>query len=252
MNSIQNTTKINQLVKSWPRGTIKTVKELERLGYSPQLLKKYKNSGWIELYTRGAYKLFDEKVSWEGVLYGLQNRGETTLHAGARTALELKGYGHFARVTNKYLFGERSESYNVLLKKLQDVKLKKTEVFPYDEERFFTKYKVEGFEIGISSPELAAMEMIYLIPSEQSFNEATLIMESLTTLRPRIVQQLLEKCGSYKVKRIFMWMAEINNHTWVNDLDLTKVDFGKGKLSVVKNGMLNKKYNITVPRENER
>lgn len=252
MNYIQNTTKINRLVKSWPRSTIKTVKELKRLGYSPQLLKTYSNSGWIELYTRGAYKLSDDKIGWEGVLYGLQNKSKTTIHAGAKTALELKGYGHFARVSTKYLFGDRRESNNVLLKSRNDVVLKKTEVFPYNEQGFFTNYKVEGFEIRISSPELAAMEMIYLIPSEQSFNEAVLIMENLTTLRPRMVQQLLEKCESYKVKRIFMWMAETNNHTWVNDLDLTKIDFGKGKLSVVKNGMLNKKYNITVPRENER
>jgi len=251
MNSIRNTTKINQLVKSWPRGTIKTVKELERLGYSPQLLKMYSNSGWIELYTRGTYKLSEDEVSWEGVLYGLQNKSETTIHAGARTALELKGFGHFARETDKYLFGGRQESYNVLLKKLKDVVLKKTEVFPYDEKSFFTNYSAGGFEIRISAPELAAMEMIYMIPTEQSFNEAILVMGSLTTLRPKVVEQLLKKCNSYKVKRIFMWMAEINNHAWVDDLDLTKVDFGKGKLSVVKNGKLDNKYNITVPREYE-
>ena len=251
MNYIQNTTKINQLVKSWPRGTIKTVKELKRLGYSPQLLKIYSNSGWIELYSRGTYKLFDDKVNWEGVLYGLQNKSETTIHAGARTALELKGYGHFARIADKYLFGNRQESYNVWLKKLKDVVLKKTKVFPYDEKSYFTNYSVREFEIRISAPELAAMEMIYLIPSEQSFNEAVLIMEGLTTLRPKIVQQLLESCESYKVKRIFMWMAEKNNHSWVDELDLAKVDFGKGKLSVVKNGRLDQKYNITVPRDNE-
>ncbi len=252
MDYIQNTTKINQLIKSWHRGTIKTVKELERFGYSPQLLKSYSKSGWLKLYTRGSYQLSDDIVKWEGVLYGLQNRSNTTLHAGGRTALELKGFGHFARVSAKYIFGDRGENYNVMLKKVKDLTLKKTKVFPYDEERYFTKYKVDGFEISISSPELAAMEMIYLIPLEQSFNEATLIMENLTTLRPKMVQTLLEKCESYKVKRIFMWMAERNDHTWVKDLDLKKIDFGKGKLSVVKSGMFNKKYNITVPRENER
>jgi hypothetical protein len=251
MNYVRSTTKINQLIKIWPRGTIKTVKELEKLGYSPQLLKMYSNSGWIELYTRGTYKLSEDHVGWEGVLYGLQNKSETTIHAGARTALELKGYGHFARVADNYLFGNRHESYNVLLKKMENIVLKKTEVFPYHEKSFYTNYSAGGFEIRISAPELAALEMIYLIPSEQSFNEAALIMENLSTLRPRMVQQLLEKCSSYKVKRIFMWMAEKNNHSWVPDLDLTKVDFGKGKLSIVKNGKLDKKYKITVPKENE-
>ena len=40
----------------------------------------------------------------------------------------------------------------------------------------------------ISTPELATMEMLYLIPNEQSFDEAMKIMEGLTTLRPQLVQ----------------------------------------------------------------
>ena len=251
MNHIRKTTKTNQLMKSWPRGTIKTVTELKRLGYSPQLLKMYSNSGWIELYSRGVYKLSEDVINWTGVLYGIQNKSETTIHAGARTALELKGYGHFARETDKYLFGKREESYSLILKNFQGIVLKKTEVFPYDERSFFSSYNVGNFEIKISAPELAAMEMIYLIPSEQTFNEAMLIMENLTTLRPEIVQQLLLRVNSYKVKRIFMWMAEENNHAWLEELNLEKVDFGKGKISIIKDGSLDNKYQITVPNKYE-
>ncbi len=250
MKSIPNVAKINRLIKNWHGGTIKTVKELERFGYSPQLLKSYSNSGWIELYTRGAYKLAQDEVRWEGILYGIQHKSENLIHAGGRTALELKGYGHFARESKKFIFGGRLEHYNTLLKKMKNSVFKRTESFPYYEKVLFTKYDAGGYEIIISTPELAAMEMIYLIPSEQTFNESLLIMESLTTLRPKIVQLLLEKCKSYKVKRIFMWMAEKNNLEWVNDLDLNKVEFGEGKLSLIKNGKLDKKYQITVPAEN--
>ncbi|MBK8945355.1 MAG: type IV toxin-antitoxin system AbiEi family antitoxin [Ignavibacteriae bacterium] len=251
MNHIRKTTKTNQLIKSWPRGTIKTVTELKRLGYSPQLLKMYSNSGWIELYSRGVYKLSEDKITWMGVLYGIQNKTETTIHAGARTALELKGFGHFAREADKYFFGKRDESYSLVLKNFQGIVLKKTEVFPYNEKNFFTNHNAGNFEIKISAAELAAMEMIYSIPSEQSFNEVMLIMENLTTLRPDLVQQLLQKVDSFKVKRIFMWMAEKNNHAWIKELNLEKVDFGKGKISIVKDGSLDKKYQITVPKEYE-
>jgi len=244
-------TKINQLIRNWPRGTIKSVKELQRLGYNPQLLKTYSNSKWIELYTRGMYKLYGDKIDWYGVLYGLQNKSDTTIHAGARTALELKGYAHYLREGKVYLLGNRKENFNVWLKKLEDVVLRRNEVFTYSEKKYFANYSVGEYEIRISSPELAAMEMIYLVPKEQSFDEAYLIMENLTTLRPRLVQHLLESCNSVKVKRIFMWMAEKLDHSWVEDLNLSKINFGEGKRVVVKNGMLDKKYNITVPRDDE-
>jgi hypothetical protein len=35
----------------------------------------------------------------------------------------------------------------------------------------------------------------------------------------------------------------------VGKLDRSKVDFGKGKRVIVKAGILDKKYNITVPRQ---
>jgi hypothetical protein len=91
------------------------------------------------------------------------------------------------------------------------------------------------------------MEVLYLVPAKESFEEASMLMEGLTTLRPRLVQSLLEHCQSVKVKRLFMYLAESHNHAWVRKLDLSKVDFGKGKRMIVKGGRLNTKYNITVP-----
>ena len=36
-------------------------------------------------------------------------------------------------------------------------------------------------------------------------------------------------------------------HSWVKKLDLSKVDFGKGKRMLVRGGRFDSKYNITVP-----
>ena len=93
------------------------------------------------------------------------------------------------------------------------------------------------------------MEMLYHLPGEQSFEEAFLIMENLAALRPAIVQSFLMYCNSIKVKRLFMYMAEKHGHHWVEQVDLSKVDFGKGKRVVIKKGVLDKKYNITVPAD---
>lgn len=51
------------------------------------------------------------------------------------------------------------------------------------------------------------MEMLYLVPKVHSFEEADLIMESLSTLRGDLLQKLLEKCNSVKVKRMFLYLS---------------------------------------------
>ena len=252
MNDISKKTKINQLISNWPKGTVKTVKELKELGYTPQLLKIYSNSKWIELFTRGIYKLFDDEVNWQGVLFGIQKKSEVpTLHAGGKTALNLKGYSHYISRNEKkvYLFSDRKENIHVWLKKFNNVMLKRNEVFNYSRSENFTLYNAGNFYITISTPELAAMEMLYLIPKEQSFDEAEKIIEELTTLRPQLVQNLLEECNSVKVKRLFLFMAEKHEHEWMKELNTDRINLGSGKRVIVSNGLLDRKYNITVPRE---
>lgn len=86
-----------------------------------------------------------------------------------------------------------------------------------------------------------------MVPGKESYEEAKLLMEGLTTLRARLVQMLLVQCTSVKVKRLFMVAAESCRHAWVRKLDLSKVEFGKGKRMLVKGGRLDSKYKITVP-----
>ena len=91
------------------------------------------------------------------------------------------------------------------------------------------------------------MEVLYGVPQVDSYEEARLLMEGLTTLRPRLVQALLETCASVKVKRLFMFLAEDCKHPWAGKVDLSKVDLGKGKRALVKGGRFDAKYQITVP-----
>jgi len=49
------------------------------------------------------------------------------------------------------------------------------------------------------------------------------------------------------VKRLFLWFAERHNHAWLQKLDRSGIDLGKGKRMLVRGGKLDTKYNITVP-----
>ena len=96
------------------------------------------------------------------------------------------------------------------------------------------------------------MECLYLTPQKQDLMECYELMESLNNLNPKQLQLLLEKCKSVKVKRLFMYLSEKAGHEWFRYLDLNKIDLGKGKRSIVKNGVYVSKYKITVPKELEK
>ncbi len=95
------------------------------------------------------------------------------------------------------------------------------------------------------------MECLYLAPVKQELTEFYDLMEGLNNLTPSTVQSLLEQCQSVKVKRLFLYLAEKSGHGWFKHLDLSHIDLGSGKRSLVKNGKLIEKYGITVPRELE-
>jgi hypothetical protein len=44
-------------------------------------------------------------------------------------------------------------------------------------------------------------------------------------------------------------MAEKGNHQWLQFLDLSDVDLGKGNRQIAKNGVFNGKYQLTLPKE---
>jgi hypothetical protein len=118
-----------------------------------------------------------------------------------------------------------------------------------------TDLEMNNFTLKISNPARAILECLYLAPRHQELFECYELMESLNNPRPQSVQQLLESCSSIKVKRLFLYFAEKLKHNWLEFIDLSRVDLGSGKRSLVKNGVYIDKYKITVPKlfeENEK
>ncbi|MBL1215607.1 MAG: hypothetical protein HND52_19730 [Ignavibacteriae bacterium] len=246
--------KINQLIQQWERGTVRISSYLNKAGYQKDLMKKYVSSKWLESLGYGAFKLAGDTIEWTGAVKALQEQKGLGIHPGGISAIELRGYGHYIKQGGEviHLFGNRKETLPKWFTNqnwMNRINYVKTSLFNYKSNSLTSTVSVNNLKVKVSINELAAMEMLFLVPKVQSFEEAYLVMENLTSLRPKYVQQLLEECNSIKVKRLFMWMAEKQNHSWVEDLDLSKINFGNGKRLIVKNGALDKKYNITIPRE---
>ena len=245
--------KLNRLISEWPRGTVAVSSYLNEQSFSHELIRAYKNSNWIEPVGRGAFILRGDKVDWSGALYALQTQLNLNVHAGAKTALEMKGLAHYISPQRHkiFLYGKNSQKLPAWFKKHswngQQIVYSSTKLFPDSFDNGLTQFNYSEYFIQISAPERAVMEMLYFVPDRVTFEEAVLIMENLTSLRPQLVQSLLVNCNFVKVKRLFMYMAELHEHPWVYQIDASEIDFGKGKRLIVKNGMLDKKHMITVP-----
>ncbi len=252
----ESRSKLNRLLTAWPQGTVAVSRWLEAQGAYQQLVHEYEKSGWIQRVGHGAYVRAGGTVEWTGGLYALQEQLKLPIHAGAKTALQLQGYAHYLAMGkggSVTLFGSSGTRLPAWFRNYDwglELRYSTTKLFADDPKAGLSKKELATYAITVSAPERAMMEVLYLVPAEESFEEAGLLMEGLTTLRPRLVQSLLEQCRSVKVKRLFMVLAEACNHAWVRNLDLSKVDFGKGKRMIVKGGRLDAKYNITVPDTN--
>ena len=258
MDSIQTqvdrppVTKINRLLAKCPNGVPMTSGWLNSQHISPQLLQRYKNSGWLKPIGRGAWIRATTEPSLAGSIYALQQQ-QLMVYPAARTALELQGRSHYLPVgaypvlqliveANKNLpawFSRQPFARNLRV-------INGSALFS----QAFTSladWHINELSLKISSPERAMLEYCYLLPKHADFEEARQLMEGLTTLRAQLLQNTLQVCKSVKAKRLFLALACIVGHKWYNELDLKSVDLGEGKRSIANSDLLHPVFNITVP-----
>ncbi len=237
---------------NWPRGTVVVQPWLRAQGISRQLANAYRGSDWFQRVGPGAYVRPGDRLDWTGGLYALQSQLGIPVHAGGKTALEMQGYGHFVPAgegSAVYLFGDPGTRLPVwFLRHAWGVRLVYATgaLFPGNPKAGLAEKPLGDYSIGLSAPEQAMLELLVRVSDGDSLEEARLLMEGLTGLRPGLVQGLLESCRSVKAKRLFLFLAELCGHSWVEKLDVLKVNLGKGKRSVVKGGRLDSRYQITV------
>lgn len=253
--STDTKSKINNLLNDTPHGTVLLSFWLSEKGYSLDLQKRYKKSGWLESIGTGALKRAGDDVDYHGGLYALQNQAGLSIHAGGRTALSLQGRAHYIDMAagRAVLLGSKKENLPAWFKnKAWETKIDyyTTSFLPAD--MGLVDLERNNFTVKISSSARAMLECLYLAPKHQEFFECYELMEGMNDLRPKSVQELLENCSSIKVKRLFLYLADKFKHPWLDFVDLSNVDLGSGTRSFVKNGVYIDKYKITVPKEFEK
>ncbi len=244
--------KLNQLLSSTHKGVVLLTYWLKANGYSPDLIKRYRNSGWLESIGVGANIRTGDTVDCFGALYSLQAQGGSSIHVGARSAFSMLGKSHYLELDAKKvtLFVANKErrlpSWFENFDWGVEIKLHSSDFLPPD--LGLVNFAIKEFSIKISGAIRAMLECLHLVPNHQELIECYELMESMNNLHPKKVQELLCNWHSIKVKRLFLYLAEKSGHEWFNYLDLSNIDLGTGKRKIVDNGVLDEKYKITVPK----
>lgn len=269
---------LNQLASKLPEGLLVDAAWLKAQGYSTQLQHLYVNSGWLEQPTRSVFRRPRGVLSWQQVVVSLQTiLNYSPLIVGGRTALELQGYAHYLSqsTTVVHLYGPKAPP-GWLRKLPLSVKF-----FYHNDRRLFknepvakgvgsVKWNVDkgeaidvtGFRGGdittltwgqwdwpltLSTPERAIFELLDELPNHETFDQVDALFGGLANLRPARLQKLLKDCSSVKVKRLFLYFADRHQHPWLKRLNKESVDLGSGNRMLVKGGVLDPTYHITVP-----
>lgn len=219
----------------------------------------------------GVYIRPGTHLTWQGVVSSLQNIFRTDLSVGGLTALELHGFAHFLPLSRQravHLHG-KDPLPRWLSDALPEVKFLRHNRLAalgstglvnreYDtKERAFIidteTQRPSAWPFTMSSPERAYLEVLMDVPMTVSFEHADQLLQGMTTLSPRRMEQLLRKCANVKVRRLFYWMAERHSFSWLKKLPgpeaLDKLGMGSGNRMVAKGGRLDSKFRITVPEE---
>ena len=93
--SIATASKLNHILSESLPGGLLFAGWLRKKGYSSQLLKKYRDSGWLEGLVRGVMYRRNDNLSAMTAVYCYNHQTGNSARVAAHSALELLGFSHY-------------------------------------------------------------------------------------------------------------------------------------------------------------
>jgi|ERR1035438_8460067 hypothetical protein len=262
-----NADRRSQLALQLPEGMITSRQWLMEKHHTRHAIDNLVKSGQLHAVANAVYFRPPNVLSWQGVVCSLQTMFPMDVVVGGLTALELQGLGHYIPLSSKvqiHLYANKPlpKWLGQLFKDVAFTYHSNTELLGRTGKRsqdenelglYTTTYtwKVGMLPLIISATERAILEVLAGVPKYTSFEHAGQLMQGMTALSPSRLQKLLEKCHNIKVRRLFFWLAERQNYSWLQKLERNRIDLGSGNRMLFKGGKLDKKYKITVPEQYE-
>lgn len=216
---------------SLPQGMPISMWHLKEFGISRQLAYRYVQHGWLTQLGHGYYLRPGDKLTETGSVASLQANG-VTVHIGGKSALALKGFFHYLSMGGETLtlFGHGVRNLPQWFQQQFKVSLSNSRLFGEPEEpagRYGVSRLSQTADAPfVSEPERAVLELLDLVPKQQTLEEARQIMEGLQSLRSKKMQELLTHCKKIKAKRLFWQLAGELHLPVLAKIDATQIDFG--------------------------
>ena len=227
---------------------------LNENGFDRTAIDYYMRSKTFKAVSRGVYRKPGPPLMWQNVVYSLNSLGYS-VHVGHMAALQFHGFTHYlelsgAKVISIYCHKKLPRwTFQIEIKE----KLQKVSRNPFSLDRTTGIEEVPfgtwDWPIRYSLPERAFPELLSTVDSAAEIQQADRLFEGAANLRPVIVQEMVEQCRQVKATRLFLWLAKRHNFPWFKKLDIDTIDLGSGKRQIVKDGILDKDYLITIPKE---
>ncbi len=221
-------------------------------GFSRPRVDAFMRNRVLQAVAHGAYRRPGPPLMWQHLLYSLRELGHD-LHVGGFSALQQQGLAHYLALSDKNVI-RLLYSLSALPNWLPKVeggftfiqhRLKLFEVLP-ESSLLNQPFSHWDWPIPYATPELAFLELAAEISNNADFHQLDKLFNSAVNLRPLLLRSLLSNCSQVKAKRLFLWFAQRHHHAWFNALN---VDLGRGKRMIVAGGVLDKRYQITAPKE---
>lgn len=227
---------------------------LNENGFDRTSIDYYMRSKTLKAVSRGVYRKPGHPLKWQNIVYSLSLLGYS-IHVGHMTALHFHGYTHYLELSGAKTISIYCDkklprwAFQIEVKE----KLQQVSRSPFSFDRTTGLEEVPfgtwDWPVLYSVPERASLELLSTIDSAAEIQQADTLFEGAANFRPVMVQDMMEQCRQVKAKRLFLWLARRHNFPWFNKLDINKFDLGKGKRQIVQDGILDKDYLITIPKE---
>jgi len=244
----------SDLVSQLPEGQVVDRTWLLKKGFSRPRVDAFIRNGVLQAVARGAYRRPGPPLKWQHLLYSLRELGHD-LHVGGLSALQQQGLSHYLALSDKNAI----QLYGITALPSWLSKLEGDFAFTLHKQKLFEVLPESAllnqpfghwdWPIPYAKPELALLELAAEVGNKADFSQLDKLFDSAVNLRPLLLQSLLSSCGQVKAKRLFLWFAQRHHHAWFNALNVDGVDLGSGKRMIVSGGVLDKHYQITVPKE---
>lgn len=206
-----------------PNGVVYTSAWLQKQGYSLELQRKYRESGWLESLGSGAQIKAHDDVDFLGAVHTLQSQALLPLVIGGETALSLARKLHYPVMGKPHLRlfspgGVRipawfaGRDWGVTVHHYRSVLLPSTIATEH--------YQHKTYNVVVSSAERALLECTHFAKHPVEMDDLLELFDGMVWLRPNVIQQCLGACRFKKTKQLFARAAKQTCPPWLSEVNL--------------------------------